>query len=402
MKTILTGLLSIVVSISSYSQQKNSNTLEDKIKKYDDFGWSRLDYMAKPFSATFYDDFKFHNSDEEPNKIPYSPYTPFLKEDSKNFWWLREYDPEKNSSSIKIEDNRLKVHFYDKARSYVSLKYCPLVLSEFNFDIIINMDKKSKAFFTGFYIGGEDFQKNGIQITFSKFGKKEIDQLVYETYEDGLLKKDEAVKDIYIEPNSDNELRIKKEDGKTYIYINSRVAYEIETSDLKKYDNIGFIAGGADNYNEAIFKNIFINILADIKLGNKENVSNSNVVKVKKKGTLFSVPVEINDVLKIDFIFDSGASDVSISPDVALTLVKTGTIKKEDWLEGAYYKFADGSTAKSKRFRLSTLKIGNKVIKNVTCSISNSIDAPMLLGQSVLSKFGKYTFDNVNQKLILE
>lgn len=401
MKLFLTSLFSILISIGCYSQQKSNNNLDDKLKKYDDFGWLRIDYMEKVFSATFYDDFKFHNSDDETNEIPYPPHTPFLKEDSKKFWWLREYDPEINASSIKIEDNRLKVHFYEKARTFIPLKYCPLILSEFNFDIIINIDKKSKSFYTGFFIGDKDFQKNGIQITFSKFGNKLVDQLVYETYEDGLLKKHEVIKDIYVESNFDNELRIKKEDDKTYVYINSRVVYEIETIDLKKHDNIGFIAGGADDYNEAIFKNIFVNIIAPNNL-NKETANVSNVVKVKKNGSLFFVPVQINDVLKIDFIFDSGASDVSISPDVALTLIKTGTIKKEDWLEGAYYKFADGSIAKSKRFKLSSIKIGNKVIKNVTCSISNSIDAPMLLGQSVLSKFGKYTFDNIKQILILE
>jgi aspartyl protease family protein len=51
---------------------------------------------------------------------------------------------------------------------------------------------------------------------------------------------------------------------------------------------------------------------------------------------------------------------------------------------------------------LSSIKIGNKVIRNVNCSISNSINSPMLLGQSVLSRFGKYTFDNKNQRLIID
>jgi aspartyl protease family protein len=133
-----------------------------------------------------------------------------------------------------------------------------------------------------------------------------------------------------------------------------------------------------------------------------ETSTGSNVVRVKKKHGVYAVPVIINGVLKIDFIFDSGASDVSISPDIALTLYKTETIKDDDWLEGVYYKFADGSTAKSSRFILHSIKIGNKTLYNVECSISNSIDAPMLLGQSCLSRLGKYTFDNVNQTLVIE
>ena len=123
---------------------------------------------------------------------------------------------------------------------------------------------------------------------------------------------------------------------------------------------------------------------------------------VKQKGGVYEVPIELNGVLKIDFIFDSGASEVSISPDIALTLIKTGTLTEKDWLPGAYYSFADGSSAKSERFILRSVKIGDKIIYDVTCSISNSINAPILLGQSVLSKFGKYTFDNQKKKLIIE
>jgi aspartyl protease family protein len=161
------------------------------------------------------------------------------------------------------------------------------------------------------------------------------------------------------------------------------------------------MAGGNETMNKAFVKYFSANILLpdELVFGIDKKV---NIVKVKKSNGVYSVPVELNGVLKIDFIFDSGASDVSISPDVAMTLLRTGTIKKEDWLEGAYYKFADGSVAKSKRFKLSSIKVGNKIIRDVTCSISNSIDAPMLLGQSVLSRFGKYTFDNVNQKLIID
>lgn len=125
-------------------------------------------------------------------------------------------------------------------------------------------------------------------------------------------------------------------------------------------------------------------------------------VKLEKKGTVYEIPVELNGVLKINFVFDTGASDVSISPDVALTLIRTGTIEDDDWLEGQYYRFADGSSAKSMRFKLKSVNVGGKIIKDVTCSISNNIEAPMLLGQSVLSKFGKYTFDYSSNKLIIE
>ncbi|WP_150050062.1 retropepsin-like aspartic protease [Methylomonas rhizoryzae] len=101
----------------------------------------------------------------------------------------------------------------------------------------------------------------------------------------------------------------------------------------------------------------------------------------------------INNVLKINVILDSGAADVSIATDVATTLIRTGTIEKFDWLEGKVYTFADGSSAKSERFKLRSIVIGKRELHNVTCRIDNSIHAPILLGQSALRQLGRYTID---------
>jgi predicted aspartyl protease len=126
---------------------------------------------------------------------------------------------------------------------------------------------------------------------------------------------------------------------------------------------------------------------------NKISSCNNPIKLYKSSSNLFEMPTEINDVLKISFIIDSGASEISITPDVALTLIRTGTIRESDWLEGATYKFADGSVAKSKRFNIRSLKIGDNTLYNVSASISNSLEAPMLLGQNALSKLGKISID---------
>lgn len=118
-----------------------------------------------------------------------------------------------------------------------------------------------------------------------------------------------------------------------------------------------------------------------------------NEIKLISVGGVYEIPVILNDVLKINVILDSGAADVSISPDVVLTLIRTGTIKNYDWLPGQVYQFADGTKSKSKRFNMGSITVGNKTFKNVTCSIAEKIDAPMLLGQSLLKKLGKYTID---------
>lgn len=123
------------------------------------------------------------------------------------------------------------------------------------------------------------------------------------------------------------------------------------------------------------------------------NLQGSNEVRMTPSGGVYEVPVTLNDVLRINFVLDTGAADVLISPDVALTLYRTGTIESGDWLPGRTYSFADGSSAKSSRFLLRSVQIGNRRLGSVACAISQNIGAPMLLGQSVLERLGKYSID---------
>ena len=94
---------------------------------------------------------------------------------------------------------------------------------------------------------------------------------------------------------------------------------------------------------------------------NCEQVKNTkkvvNSVPMTKVGGVYEIPVEINGVLKLNFIFDAGASDVSISSDVALTLIRTGTVDEKDFIGTETYKFADGSIAKSKVFLIKEIKL---------------------------------------------
>jgi hypothetical protein len=89
-------------------------------------------------------------------------------------------------------------------------------------------------------------------------------------------------------------------------------------------------------------------------------VENGNRVKMVESGGIYHVPVVINDALKLDFIVDSGASDVSIPSDVVLTLIRTGTIKKSDFIGTEKYGLADGSTVESGTFIIRSLKVGDE------------------------------------------
>jgi predicted aspartyl protease len=134
----------------------------------------------------------------------------------------------------------------------------------------------------------------------------------------------------------------------------------------------------------------------------EDDVSLRNEIEVELSGSgVFEVPVLINGVLKLFFIIDTGASETQISPDVFLTLYRSKTIDNDDRLKGQEFTFADGSSAFSDRYMLHSLEIGGVEIKNVPVSISKSIKAPILLGQNVLSRLGKFRIDYANKKLII-
>lgn len=119
-----------------------------------------------------------------------------------------------------------------------------------------------------------------------------------------------------------------------------------------------------------------------------------------REGGVFLIPVEINGVLTLPFILDTGAAEVSIPADVVMTLVRTGTLSTEDFLEGKNYVLADGAKVRSPRFMIHQMKLGNRVIRNIPASVSD-VEGQLLVGQNLLEKFGTYTLDHRRQVLIL-
>lgn len=124
-------------------------------------------------------------------------------------------------------------------------------------------------------------------------------------------------------------------------------------------------------------------------------------VTLHQEGGSFVVPVSINDRLTLDFVVDSGASYVSIPADVVLTLIRTGTIHREDFLGKQNFQLADGSTVPSQIFIIRQLRLGNHELRNVRASTAPT-SATLLLGQSFLGRFKSWSIDNRRHKLILD
>lgn len=124
-------------------------------------------------------------------------------------------------------------------------------------------------------------------------------------------------------------------------------------------------------------------------------------VPMRLEGGTYVVPVLINDTITLNFVVDSGAADVSIPADVVMTLMRTGTLTKADFLGQQIYVLADGSKVPSQTFRIRSLKVGNKVLGDVDGSVA-SVQGGLLLGQSFLSRFKSWSVDNIKHALIFE
>ena len=124
-------------------------------------------------------------------------------------------------------------------------------------------------------------------------------------------------------------------------------------------------------------------------------------VALEHYGGAFRVPVLINDVMLQHFVVDSGASHVTIPEDVAMSLLRTGTIDKSDIGSEGTCILADGSEARCDKIRIRKLKVGDHVVQNVNGRIVD-VQGDLLLGQSFLRRFKSWSIDNDRQVLILE
>lgn len=123
-------------------------------------------------------------------------------------------------------------------------------------------------------------------------------------------------------------------------------------------------------------------------------------VKMKKEGGIYMIPCKVNG-LKLKFVFDTGASDVSISSTEALFMLKNDYLSADDFTGTQQYRVANGELQEGYTFIIKELEIGGVTIQNVKASIVKNLDAPLLLGQSALSKFGRITFDYDTETLYL-
>jgi aspartyl protease family protein len=125
----------------------------------------------------------------------------------------------------------------------------------------------------------------------------------------------------------------------------------------------------------------------------------TTVLKMDKINGVYQIPVEVNGV-KMFFIFDTGASIISISETEANFLWKQGKLSKDDIRGTMNFSDANGDISEGTIIILSTVKIGDRVLTNIEASVVHNLNAPLLFGQSALEKFGKISIDYKNGEII--
>ena len=127
------------------------------------------------------------------------------------------------------------------------------------------------------------------------------------------------------------------------------------------------------------------------QVSSKETVTTE--VPFTKESGVCKVKCNVNG-LPLHFVFDTGASDVTVSMVEATFMMKNGYLSSKDVVGNQRYMDANGEVSVGTVINLKDVNFGGLNLTNVRASVVRNQKAPLLLGQSVLSRLGKIEIDN--------
>ncbi len=110
-------------------------------------------------------------------------------------------------------------------------------------------------------------------------------------------------------------------------------------------------------------------------------------IQMQEIGGVYQIPCKVNGV-SMNFIFDTGASNVCISLTEALYLYKNGYITNSDFGSTSYSQVADGNIVENMQLNLRSVEVEGIVINDVEAIVVSSLNAPLLLGQTAIQRLG--------------
>lgn len=132
----------------------------------------------------------------------------------------------------------------------------------------------------------------------------------------------------------------------------------------------------------------------------KDTFNQELIIPLTLDGNIFTMRASINKV-PLEFVFDSGASDCSLNENTFERLVKISGASIFKKISDGLYQMADGSIKNQSRYIVSSMSIGNQVIKNIRVAITPN-GSPNILGHSFIANFSNWSIDQKRQILVLK
>jgi clan AA aspartic protease (TIGR02281 family) len=142
-------------------------------------------------------------------------------------------------------------------------------------------------------------------------------------------------------------------------------------------------------YNQPVETNAPLGV-SEVSTTNKSTISE---IPFTKESGVCKVKCKVNG-LPLHFIFDTGASDVTLSTVEATFMMKNGYLSDDDVVGNQRYMDANGDISIGTVINLKNVNFGDLDLNNVRASVVRNQKAPLLLGQSVLGRLGKIEIDN--------
>ena len=112
---------------------------------------------------------------------------------------------------------------------------------------------------------------------------------------------------------------------------------------------------------------------------------------IKGDANMHLIDIDFNGV-KGKFIFDTGASDIFMTPSLLSNIKSSGAKVESLNITGSKAEIANGDLIPIEYVRISNVKIGNFILNNLIVSVSFDDKSSLLFGKGVLNKFKNYSF----------
>lgn len=124
-----------------------------------------------------------------------------------------------------------------------------------------------------------------------------------------------------------------------------------------------------------------------------------NIVEITPDNGSFTAEAIISGYTHT-FYFDSRTQSLNVSLDLALQLLRNGSISKENFKGDVETILGGGTIADQAIFTLDNLRIGDNIITDLEAMVVHDLPYDITLGENTLDRFGNYTIDKENNQII--